>query len=1156
MKITAFILLAFCMHVSATTLAQNVTLSERKAPLEKVINEIKQQTGYSFFYNQEWLRQAKPVDVNVKNVPIEEALRACFAGQPYNYKIVNTTIVLSQKEVSPGHSVPVVPEASITISGRVTDTVGKPLNGATLTVKNGKTFIADDKGEFSLTAQSGDQVTVSYVGYRAFVFTVTSDMPFQNIVLRTASNKLTEVVINYSNGFQNIPKERATGSYDFIDNALYNREVGPDVLTRLDGITNSYFVNRSSGIPNDIYIRGVSTILGNTQPLIVVDNFPYAGDINNIDPNDIENVTILKDAAAASIWGAKAGNGVIVFTTKKGKYGQPLQINFNSNVAIQNRPNLKTDRSYVNSNDFINVEQFLYNQGFYNSDLTSSSYNVVSPVVQILANETNGLITPASANAQINALRNIDNRGQLEKYFYQKAVNQQYSLSFNGGTSTMNYLLSVGYDKNLTSLKGDEYDKQNIHSIASIKPIRNLNIQTSLDFTHSTQNNGAIGYSTFSPGGGKARYYPYALIADQNGNPVILPKDYAQAFKDTAGNGHLLDWNYRPLTENANTNNVTQLYDIKAGVDLNYHIFEGFTAGIAYQYEKSFSNSRVLQKFQSYYVRNLINEFTQGSGTNLTHPIPFGDILDQNSNNLDAYNIRPNINFNHSWNNKHELSFIAGMDINQTHSRGASYNTVYGYDDNYLGYQQVNFTSVGYSYYDGIGYSPAIPSAGGFGDVVDRFVSYFANASYTFDRKYILTGSARKDESNLFGANTNNRGTPLWSTGLKWKISDESFYKSDLLPDLALRATYGYQGNVLNTLSALPVIAFMGPSYQTNLPYSTVFTPSNPNLRWEKDGQLNLGVDFGLKDNVVTGSVEYYLKNATDLIVLTPVDPTTGFQLLTQNSANMQTRGFDVALNVRALNKSIKWNIGFNFNYVRSKVTKYLQPVSSPTQFVGGGGTIAPLVGHDPYALFSYKFVGLDPQTGDPQGLINGQVSKDYSNLTHPSNISDLVQQGTGRPPFFGNLTNSIEWRGFTLSANVLYRFGFNFRKSTINYDDFFNTWAGNVDFEKRWQKPGDEKFTTIPSMTYPSDYNRDAFYRNSTATVLKGDFIRLQDINLSYDFKPSKTGAFIFKKLSAYVYANNLGIIWRANKEHIDPDAQSGMPIPFSLAFGVRGSF
>jgi TonB-linked SusC/RagA family outer membrane protein len=1152
MKFTAFILLAFCIQVSATTLAQNVTLSERKAPLEKVINEIKRQTGYSFFYNQDWLQQAQTVTVQVKNAPLETALKTCFVNQPFDYAIVNETIVLKLKERLKSQKNETV--VQITISGRVTDSLNTPLIGATVAIIGGKSYLTSEKGEFSFNVNIGDEIVISYVGYKSYNFKAVSGLSYQNIILQTSLGTLNEVVV--STGYQKLPIERATGSFDFISNKLLNRQVGPDILTRLNGITNGLYV-RPSDVRDgsNFFIRGVATLQGNTMPLIVVDNFPYSGDITNINPNDVENVTILKDAAAASIWGARAGNGVIVITTKQGKYNQNLQIEFNTNITIQNRPDVKSSPSFINSNDFINVEQFLYGNGFYSSDLTSTDYRVVSPVVQILANQTAGLINSIEAQKNIDAFRNIDNRDQIAKYFYQKAVSQQYSLSISGGNSTLAYVISGGYDKNMAAVRGEGYDRSTIHSVATIKPLKNLEIQTGIDLRHIATGSNAWGKYSFSPDGGKSVYYPYALLADLHGNPLVLPKTYSQAFKDTVAGHNLLNWNYSPLDEHKNSSNSSYSNDVTLNFNLKYTLLSGFHVGLLYNFEKTSSGNTKLQNAQSYYSRNLTNEFAEPFGNSVNYIIPKGGVFDQGINDYSAYNIRPNFDFDKVW-GKHQLSILGGMDVNETHSTGRSYNTLYGYDNNILTYKPVDYQTY-YPLIDGIGYGSIRNSEAISDETEIRALDYFANLSYSFDSKYIFTASARKDEANLFGVNINNRVKPLWSSGFKWRLSQEKFYRNGFLPVLDLSITYGYQGNSLNNISALPTIRYSDNAFLTNLNYASLLYPGNPDLRWESVKQINAKVDFSSKNNRITGSLEYYTKKGTDLIQNAPADITTGFPTNYSNLANLQTRGIDISLNVALIKHELQWNTGIIFNYAKSSVTKYYTNNTPPYSYVFSDGTsINPLVGHDPYTIYSYKFAGLDPLTGDPQGYVNNQISKDYISLVSPKDLSDLQEQGSARPSSLLHFMNTFSWKGLSLSVNLSGEFGFVFRKPTINYDALFNQWYQNSDFERRWQKPGDERTTTIPSMIYPSDANRDQFYAFSTATILNGANIRIQDVNASYDLANVVRNSHWLKKFYIYTYLNNLGIVWRANKQNIDPDFANGFAVPFSLAFGVKATF
>jgi TonB-linked SusC/RagA family outer membrane protein len=1164
MKLTAIILLTACLQVSARSNAQTVSISVSNASIEKVFQEIKKQTGYNFFYEAKLLEDANRISITVRNAPLVEVLNLCFKNQPLSYTIIEKTIVVKKKEAGTNNTTnaqTVLIPPPIDIHGQVTNEKGEPVEGVTITVKGTKNATASDANGFFTLKNVDANATLVFtsVNMESLEIKVGGRSDLTTVKLKTRVIEDEEVKITYSNGYQQIPKERATGSFDFIDNKLYNREVSTDVLSRLNGIANSlYFSQTGEGVkPENIFIRGLSTINGGTTPLIVVDNFPYYADINNLNPNDVESITVLKDAAAASVWGAKAGNGVIVITTKKGKYNQPFQLSLNTNVTLQNRPDIFYDKSFLNSNDFINVEQFLYGKGFYASDLTSYNYRVVSPVVRLMANRDAGLIRPDAANAKIDSMRQLDNRSQQEQYFYRKAFTQQYSLALSGGGQNLNYYVSAGYDKYLSPTIDNDYNKQTVHSYTSIKPVKNLDIQLGLDYTHFSNNSNGYGISSFYAGGGKGAYYPYAMLVDANGNHLSLPKDYAQSFKDTASAGALLDWNYRPLDENANSNSNSETNDISMNIKATYAITNALSFSIAYQFEKNNVQYKQIKSQQSYYARNLINEYTQSDGLQLTYPIPLGGILDQNNSNLTTHNIRPALSFNKNWNGIHELSALAGMEINQTHVSSNSPSTIYGYNDDLLTFTNVNYSPGYYPFFDDIGGASGIPNGAGYSDILNRFVSYYANAAYTFKNRYTISGSIKKDESNLFGANTNKRGVPLWSSGIKWKLSDEPFYKFKFIPQLALRMTYGYAGNVVNSLSALPVIGYFSGAPYTNLNYAYVSYPSNPDLRWEKVGTFNAAIDFGFKNNVVNGTIEYFHKNATDLIATNvPIDFTSGYTNLTKNAANLATNGVDVQLNVKWLNRSFQWLTTINGNYVKSIVKKYFLIRTNYKGLVGTGGSINPQEGHNPYAIFSYNFAGLDPATGNPQGYINKQISTNYLKLVNPTSITDLVEQGSGRPPYFGNLMNTFSWKGFTLSANILGRFGFYFRKNTINYYNLFNSWQGNADFENRWQQPGDEKTTTVPSMTYPANSNRDRFYQYSTATVLKGDFVRLQDINLGYDFNAVKLGHYTLKKVTVYFYANNIGILWRANKEGIDPDAVSGYPDPRSYSAGIQATF
>ncbi|RYE38515.1 MAG: SusC/RagA family TonB-linked outer membrane protein, partial [Sphingobacteriales bacterium] len=312
----------------------------------------------------------------------------------------------------------------------VSETTDMVISGATINI-NGQILRSDQKGEFNILLKTGVYtLTVTYLGMqkRSLSVTVPQDEPL-NIYLATTDYTLQEVTIN--TGYQSIPTERATGSFVQVDQALFNRSVSTNVLDRLKDVVPGLTFNNGVGVQtgeNDISIRGRSTIFAKADPLIVLDNFPYEGALENINPNDIESITILKDAAAASIWGAKAGNGVIVITTKKGSFNQPLQINFNTNAVLTGRPNL-FNQPLISSADYIETEQMLFANDFYKGTESGSGKSPLTPVIELLIAKRDNLMDATEVDTRIAALKTADVRNDLAKYFYRKGINQQYAVN-------------------------------------------------------------------------------------------------------------------------------------------------------------------------------------------------------------------------------------------------------------------------------------------------------------------------------------------------------------------------------------------------------------------------------------------------------------------------------------------------------------------------------------------------------------------------------------------------------------------------------------------------------------------------------------------------------------------------------------------------------
>nr|WP_186774471.1 SusC/RagA family TonB-linked outer membrane protein [Chitinophaga pinensis] len=1096
------------------------------------------------------------------NVPLQQVLEKILPEKGYAWKVKAGKIFIYKGENDNKRERKDVKTPVYTARGIISMSDGTPLEGASISVAATGAAITrtNEKGLFFFNTNGSDTlIRVSYTGFKSQEINLKSGVS-TNVVLQPMITDLAVVAVR-SNGYEKIPQERATGSFVQINNQLFNRRVGATVLERLEGIASGVLFPNKNIPPysNEAYIsvRGRSTILANAQPLIVVDNFPYTGDINLLNPNDVDNITVLKDAAAASIWGAFSGNGVIVITTKRGKLNQPLKVEANMNITVGAKPDLYYNRAFLPANEFIDVEQFLFDKGFYDDDLSNTfTYPVISPVVELLDKKRSGLISAAEADAAIDKYRHLDIRKDYEKYMYRNSVSQQYAVNITSGGDRSAYMLSVGYDRNLSNKVGASSDRFTLNNYSTFNFWNRVELSTGVSFVMNNSNAGLM--DLISPGGGKSVYYPYAQLADANGNALALPKDFRYSFISNLHEEGLLDWTYRPLDELKLADNMTRQYHIRLNPGLKVNIFKGLVAEIRYQFEKQLSRTKEYHSLASYSPRSMINIFTQVENGTVLHPIPVGAILDEISNELTTNNYRAQLNFNQSFRRRHVIAAIAGVEQRETINEGRSFN--------YLGYNKETnaySSALDYSrYYDGYmylgeaGYIPRQRSINRYNNV---FISYYGDASYKLNDRYIVTASTRLDQSNIWGVSTNQKGVPLWSAGLGWNISNEEFYKWKALPLIKLRTTYGKNGNYDPNMSGKLVISYYENPIIVGIPAAVVGQQPNPYLRWEKSAMFNVGVDFETRNNVINGSIEFYKKKGEELIGDQLLPSQVGTTVITNNSANMKGGGLDIVLSSININRRISWTTDFLFNYNWDKITgfKYVRPYRGA--IAGGDGTIStiyPVLGRPVYGIYAYRWAGLDPQTGDPLGYLDGKISKEYNNITRTNNAADIEYYGPARPTIFGALRNTIAYKGLTLSINFAFKMRYYFRRTSIAYSNLFGNWSGHEDFIDRWKQAGDETHTNVPSMVYPADANRDVFYQYSAALIEKGDHIRLQDIRLSYNMNNVLLKRIGAEYIQVYLYANNPGLIWKANKSDIDPDYLIGNRVSRTLSLGCKLSF
>ena len=1035
------------------------------------------------------------------------------------------------------------------IKGVVKDEVGEPLPGVTVKIKGeNQGTITDLDGTFKLMVSEDNQLIISYIGMQT-VHVGCKGKQVLTIQLQVDSKTLDEVVVT---GYQTISRERATGAYAIIKKDVLEKPT-TNIASRLIGATSGIQATVDNNGDPKFEIRGLTSLGSNASPLVVVDGFAIDGDFNSVNPNDVESITILKDAAAASIWGARSANGVIVVTTKSGKKGDAGKVSVQYSNFFKFAPKLDLDyiRPYASSSEIVDYDVSIFNKRWGFLPVTDSKQILqVSPnfpTRELLSENSHGYISDEQMHQQLELFKTMDNRSQIKKYLLNNPFTQQHNLSVSFATEKSNTYSSVMYQSRDKELKGNNDEKFLFNLKSEFKFSKRLQFDLATTFMYSRDQNNSSGLPEI---------HPYQMLVDDNGKRLDLPtyfympnmRRYVPMDKFPYSN-----WELNPITEMENTDISSKnlLARFKAGLKIK--IIEGLSFDGNMQYEMNNAFGKELYNDKTFKVRNTINRYTTWDGKDkFVQNVPSGSMLDKSHNEFNNLSMRGMLNFDREFNNKHAIAMVVGTEINSTVRKSTKMPTIYGYDDDKLTVGTFpngigSYTNPNLYLYDWMGYKFTIPQTTSFSQFDDRFFSVYGNANYTYLGKYSISASARADASNLITDDPKYRYSPFWSVGLSWQVAREKFMeKYEWIDMLTVNATYGYNGNIDKTTSFKPLINLAGTLNQMTLePYATIASFGNPTLRWEKTGIFNLSTNFSLFNGKLSGNVNFYNKSGKDLMSQISIPSVYGTTSQKLNTAEMINRGVEIELGsqIAIIPKELTWRGNVNISYNYNKITKLFKSNYSHTDLIPWSGKSPGYVeGENAYSIWGMKYAGLQdvgaPGQPNMQPMIVGKDGVKYGLDKWPAGdpMSYMTNQGTRVAPWIFGFNTGLTYKGIDLSFIVTGKFGHVFQRTFYNYN-------GKIPnkFLKEVLNSDPMKIMPLPQNDQESRYFFwDRFWPYFDYLTESASHIRMQEVALSYSFPKTLLAKIKVDQFRIFAQANNLFTIY-ANKYNEDPEFKLG---------------
>ncbi|MEJ8740427.1 SusC/RagA family TonB-linked outer membrane protein [Phocaeicola sp. HCN-6420] len=1027
--------------------------------------------------------------------------------------------------------------------------------------------VTDIDGNFSISVPSGiKKLQCSYIGYTTLQIELKPGQTHYNVSLQPSSTMLNDVVVT---GYQTVERRKLTAAVSKIDISEERIGTVKSVDQALSGQIAGLSAVATSGAPGSpvkIRIRGTSSLNGTQDPLWVLDGIPLEGtdipsleSLKNIDdvqqssiaglnPADIADITVLKDAAATAIYGARAANGVIVITTKNGKAGK-TKINFSTRLTWSPQQNI--DRlNLLNASEKVDLELQLMKSNYAMNADKGEVYRILNRYNAIDTFKKNGWdALSKDAQNEINALRLINT--DWNDILLQDAFSQEYNLSLSGGNEKATYYTSLGYSKEQGNIPNVASDRLNLVMKANYKVNHILKFGASV-FVNRRNNDSYLATDGFT------NPMFYARIA----NPYLTPYDkdgnYVYDSDIQSGNSDLL---FNTFEERQNTSNETTINSLSSIFDVELRFDDRFkiTSQVGLQLDKT---SREQIADQESFAMRLEHQNRRNNGVSF---LPKKGGFDKNYENSDSQVTWKTMGtYRDTYADIHEFEIMVGSELRRTWAT-TLYSVGYGYDRRTMTNQPVVFPSE----------SQAFPLHSKT-NVENAYVSAFSTMSYSLLNRYTLGGSIRFDGSDLFGVDKKYRYLPLYSVSALWRISEEPFTENaKWMDNLVIRASYGLQGNIDKNTSP-----YLLGKYQSNanpiLPGNTedmivVNSAPNDKLRWEKTHSVNVGMDFAVLNQAINLSVDYYYRKGVDLIGMQMLPLETGFTSTNINWASMTNKGIEIALSTRNIHtKSFMWTTTFNFAYNQNKVLK---------EAIREDATYPSREGYPAGAIFAFPYAGIDEngqmtfynkETGKVESMKEFFKIQEFGFGAYDLSNEELRNKyeyiGTADSPYTGGFNNTFTYKAWELGINCIFNAGGYVRVqpsySLTSFDRGQNT---NRDILNRWTPENPNG--TMPALV-DSNTDMDAYffldgavnpYAYSSLWVKKQNYMRIQSIRLGYELPFDLIKKLGISQATVALEGRNLFVFGSSYDNYLDPETMGNpyaQPIPKSFTFSLNLNF